>query len=137
MVGFSDQIAAKGVYLEELATYLEERGLTIKDIPHSTYLTVDHGYFVKQGDLAEPKPLILEGWGFQVRNSACGLEPAYQLRTQNWPAEGELLQIKRDKDGNSRLELSAPRKFKQVSPAGHEFIHWTSTMDELVHSPPS
>lgn len=135
MVGFSDQIAAKGVYLEELATYLEERGLTIKDIPHSTYLTVDHGYFTKGSAIAEPTPLILEGWGFQVRNSAGGLEPAYLLRTQNWPAEGELLQIKRDKEGNSRLELSAPRKFKQVSPAGHEFIHWTSTMDELVHSP--
>ena len=135
MVGFSDQIAAKGVYLEELATYLEERGLTVKDIPNSTYLTVDHGYFVKQGDIAEPVPLILEGWGFQVRNSAGGLEPAWLLRAQNWPTEGELLQIKRDKEGNSRLELSAPRKFKQVSPAGHEFIHWTSTMEEMTHSP--
>jgi hypothetical protein len=137
MVGFSDQIAAKGVYLEDLATYLEERGLTIKDIPHSTYLTVDHGYFTKGSAIAEPTPLILEGWGFQVRNSAGGLEPAWLLRAQNWPQGDEvsLLQIKRDKEGNSRLELSAPRKFKQVSPPGHEFIHWTSTMDELVHSP--
>ena len=137
MAGFSDQIAAKGVYLESLALYLEERGLSIKDIPHSTYLTVDHGYYTKAEGVAEPKPLILEGWAFQVKNMLGGLEPAYLLRAQNWPAEGELLQIKRDKDDKSktRLELTAPRKFKQVSPAGHEFIHWTSTMDELVHSP--
>lgn len=134
-MGFADQIQKSGVYLEELATYLEERGLTIDDIPCLTYYSVNHGYYTLGGDgtAKEPVPFIPAGWAFQVRGKHGELEDAYLLRTQNWPEE--LLQVKRQKDGTTKLEPAKSKKFKQCSPPGHEFIHWTSTMDELIHSP--
>ena len=131
-MGFTDQIATHGVYLTELAEYLEARGLSIDDLPCVPYHAVDHGYVVLRDKVPTPYPLT--GWAFQVRGPSGDLEPAYLLRPQNWPEE-ELFQIKRQKDETTKLEPAKIVKFKQCSPRGHEFIHWASPLSDLIHAP--
>lgn len=114
------------VYLEELAEYLDARGLDAKAIPHTCNVCRDLGYMV------DGQPLALEGWAFYMKDMMGETDTSAMLfRPCNWPATGKLTQRR----GNEIEEVDKPPKFIQLAPRGHEFLNWVSPFEDMVQSP--
>lgn len=115
-------------YIEEVAHYLEERGLTTNDIAVYPYQLVDYGYLTRFND--EYRPYVPEGWAYQVRGpSGDYYEDRFLLRVCNRP---ERVYRKQGKGDPVPVELP---KFLHVGPPKADMTHFTSTLNELATSP--
>lgn len=113
-------------YLSEVATYLDERGLSVKDFDLVLNFTKNHNTYHKVD--GQMTPLTLEGWAFRVKDHHGEyLEGGLLFRPCNWP-DG-LVYTKTD-DGD--YEPYSKPKFIQV---GGWRIHWTSSAQEIMNAP--
>lgn len=117
-------------YIEEVATYLEERGLVSgKDVAIYPYQLVDYGYLVKFND--QFQPYVPEGWAYQVRGpDGAYYSDRFLLRVCNKPPN-----VYRRSGKNKDPELVELPKFLHVGPPKADMTHFTSTLQELVTSP--
>jgi len=118
-------------YLSEAAVYLDERGVTIQDLPILPYKNANLGFFTKMG-ADQYAPHILEGWAFKIR----GPEGEYYddrwlLRVENWDKNVEYWQRR----GKIYHKVDKPPKFVQLSNKGDDCIYYMSTLEELCHAP--
>lgn len=117
-------------FLNEVAEYLDSRGLTIQDLPILPYKNANLGFFTKTGT-DQYAPLILEGWAFQIRGPEAEFyDDRWLLRPCNWPAE----QIYQRRNKVYHL-VEKPPKFVQLSDKGADCIYYMATMEELCHAP--
>lgn len=130
---FKAQITTPAVsYIDQLAFYLEDRGLAVTDLPCIQSFAHDFGYARKTSD-GQFVPFSAEGWAFQVKDQFGNIDEAAMLmRPIGLP--DTIYQRQGTGDARKYVEVEVG-KFLQVSPKGHEFLHWTSTMDQMVHSP--
>lgn len=114
-------------YLEEVAEYLDARGLTVQDISIFPYQLVDYGYLTKFND--EYKPYVPEGWAYQVRGpNGDYYEDRFLLRVCNRPER-----VYRKQGRQDPVPVDLP-KFLHVGPPKADMTHFTSTMNELANA---
>jgi len=117
-------------YLSEVAQYLDDRGLSIQDLPILPYKNANVGFFTKTGE-NQFAPLILEGWAFQIRGPDGELyDDRWLLRPCNWP-KADIYQ-RRNKTFHP---VSNPPKFVQISDKGADCIYYNSTVSEMCQAP--
>lgn len=118
-------------YLCEAAEYLDERGLTIQDLPIVPYKNANLGFFTKTGP-DQYTPHIIEGWAFQIRGPDGEIyDDRWLLRVCNWNNNVEYYQ-RRNKTFH---KVDKPPKFVQLSEKSADCIYYMSTMEELCHAP--
>ena len=119
-------------YIEEAANYLQERGLTIQELPVDAYHHADLGFYTKRkggSDMFEP--FVLEGWAFQVRKQdGAYYDDRWLLRVCNWPKE----QLYQRRGGRICIVNGNPPKFIQLGPKGADLTNFVSSVEDLCHS---
>ena len=114
-------------YIEEVAEYLEARGLTTQDISIFPYQMVDYGYLTRTND--EFKPYVPEGWAYQVRApSGDYYEDRFLLRVCNRPQR-----VYRKQGRGDPTPVDLP-KFLHVGPPKADMTHFTSTLNDITNS---
>lgn len=117
-------------FLTEVAKYLDDRGLSIQDLPVLPYKNANLGFFTKVG--ADYAPHILEGWAFQIRGANGELyDDRWLLRPCNWDGNTQYFQRR----GQAYHKVDKPPKFVQLSAKGDDCIYYMSTTEEICHAP--
>lgn len=118
-------------YLADAASYLDERGVTIQDLPILPYKNANIGFFTKVGP-DQFAPHILEGWAFKIRGPLGEYyDDRWLLRPCNWDKNAEYYQ----RINKKFVRIEKPPKFVQVSAKGEDCINYLSSAEDLCHAP--
>lgn len=118
-------------FLSNAAEYLDERGVTIQDLPILPYKNANIGFFTKVG-ADQFSPHILEGWAFKIRDPHGEYyDDRWLLRPCNWDNNVEYYQ----RINKKYMRVEKPPKFVQISDKGADCINYLSTDEELCHAP--
>lgn len=118
-------------FLAEAAEYLDERGVTIQDLPILPYKNVNIGFFTKTGP-DQYAPHLLEGWAFKIRGPLGEYyDDRWLLRPCNWDKNVEYYQ----RTNKMFHKIEKVPKFVQVSAKGEDCINYISSAEELCHAP--